>query len=280
MLKQYFVKQALKEAQIEKFIRQHFPEGNYSHMDLQRTPLGIKIIIYSSTPGKIIGRGGRIINEMTDALKAKFKLENPQLDVKPILNPDLNPRIVAKHIATALERGFNFKRIGNLLLKRVMRAGAIGVEIKISGRVLGGKAMRAKFIDGYLKHSGEPAKTLVDYGFEEIYRIGKSKPGKVGIKVKIMKEFQTITGERKSSMKDLQPKRADEAVQPAEKEKPKAGKDKAPKKEGKPKEEKKGTVKAAKKEKKPSEEKKGKKEAAKGKPQKPAKGPEKREEKA
>ena len=205
MLKQYFVKQGLKEAQIEEFIRNKFPDGNYSRMELQRTPLGIKVVIWSSSPGRIIGRGGRTINEMTDALKEKFSLENPQIDVKPVHQPDLDAKIVAKNIALALEKGFNFKRMGNIMLKRVMDAGAIGCEIIISGRASGGKAMTAKFINGYIKHSGEQAKTLVDTGFEEIYRIGKSKPGKVGIKVRIMREFEKITGERVSSIKKGKP---------------------------------------------------------------------------
>lgn len=203
MLKQYFVNQGLKEVQIEEFIRKRFPEGDYSRMELQRTPLGIKVVIWSSSPGRIIGRGGRTINAMTEALKERFKLENPQLDVKSVLKPNLDARIVAKQIAISLERGFNFKRIGNTMLKRIMQAGAIGAEIIISGRASGGKAMTAKFNEGYLKHAGEPSKTLVDYGFEEVYKIGKSKPGKVGIKVKIMKEFQFITGERKSSLKEI-----------------------------------------------------------------------------
>ncbi len=205
MLKKYFVNQGLKEVQIEEFLKRKFPAGDYSKMELQRTPLGLKIVIYSPTPGRIIGRGGKTINEMTEALKGNFEFENPQLDVKPVANPYLDANAVAKQIALSLERGFNFRRVGNVTLKKVMSAGAIGAEIIISGRASGGKAIVSKFTDGYLKHSGEPSKTLVDYGFEEVHRIGKSKPGKVGIKVKIMKEFQTITGERKSSRDEIEP---------------------------------------------------------------------------
>ena len=241
MLKNYFVNQALKEVQIEEFIRKRFPEGDYSRMELQRTPLGIKIVIYSSSPGRIIGRGGRTINEMTDVLKEKFDLENPQLDVKSVANPNTDAKIVAKQVALALRRGFNAKRIGNTTLKRIMKGGAIGAEIIISGRISGGKSMSLKFIDGYLKHSGNPSKELVDYGLEEIYEVRNSKPGKIGIKVKIMNKFQTITGEIKTSLKDITPGRVTD--KPAEedeeakqkKEKPKKGEaaGKEPKKEAK-----------------------------------------------
>ena len=138
MLNEYFVKQGIKEAEMEQFIKKHFPYGDYSKTELQRTPLGVKIIIYTNKPGRIIGRGGKNINEITEVIKEKFGLENPQIDVKAIRNPNLDAKIVAKQIASALEKGYNYKKIGNLSMKRVMDAGAIGVEIIISGRLGGG----------------------------------------------------------------------------------------------------------------------------------------------
>jgi small subunit ribosomal protein S3 len=192
MLKDFFVKQGIKEVEIENFIKKEFPMGDYSKMELQRTPLGIKVVIHTNKPGRIIGRGGKNINEMTDAIKEKFGLENPQIDVKTIRNPNLDSRIVAKQIASALEKGYNYKKIGNLTLKRIMDSGAIGAEIVISGKLGGGKGVMSKFIEGYLKHSGNTSKELVDYGFEE----ANTKPGKIGIRVKIMREFLDITGKR------------------------------------------------------------------------------------
>lgn len=194
MLKRYFINQALKEVEIEKFIHENFPVGDYSRTELQRTPLGIKIVIYTNKPGRIIGRGGKNINEMTEAIREKFGLENPQIDVKPIENPDLDAKIVAKQIASALEKGYNHKKIGNLAIKRIMDAGAVGAMIKIAGRITTGKAMTSKFIAGYLKRCGEPAKELVDVGFEE----ANTKPGKIGVTVKIMKSFRGIDGELKT----------------------------------------------------------------------------------
>ncbi len=191
MLKRYFVKQGIKEAEIENFIKKAFPFGDYSRTELQRTPLGIKIVIYTNKPGRIIGRGGRIINEITEAVKEKFNLENPQIDVKTVRNPLLDAKIMAKQIASALERGYNYRKIGNLTIKRMMDAGAIGVEIILSGKLGGSKGMTGKFLAGYLKHSGKPAEELVDYGFEE----ANTKPGKIGVKVKIMKKFVDITGQ-------------------------------------------------------------------------------------
>lgn len=191
MLKDFFIKQGIKEAQIDDFIRQEFPLGDYSKTELQRTPLGIKIIIYTNKPGRIIGRGGKNINSMTEAIKKRFDLENPQLDVRGIKNPDLDAHIVSKQIAEAIQKGYNYKKIGNLTLKRILRAGAVGAEIVISGKLTGGKGMTSKFIEGYLKHSGHTGKVNVDTAFFE----ARTRPGTIGVRVKIMKDFIDISGE-------------------------------------------------------------------------------------
>ncbi len=187
----YFIKQSIREVSIDKFIRSNFPSTDYSDIELQRTPLGIKVVVYTHKPGRVIGRGGSTINKMSELLKTKFELDNPQLDVKSIANPSLDAKTVAKQIKSSLERGFNYKKTGNMSLKRVMEAGAIGTEIVISGKLGGSKGRVGKFSDGYLKHCGNSAEELVDYGFEEAI----TKPGKIGIRVKIMKEFRDITGE-------------------------------------------------------------------------------------
>lgn len=208
MLKQYFVRQAIKETEIEKFIRENFPMGDYSKIEMQRTPLGIKILIHTNKPGRIIGRSGRNINEMTDAIKQRFGLENPQLDVKTIRNPDLDAKIVAKQIASSIERGFNYKKIGNLTIKRIMDAGAVGAEIIISGKFGTGKGMTSKFTEGYLKHCGQSAKELVDYGFEE----ANTRPGKIGIQVRIMKYFLDIDGELRGKYEEKEAEKKGETI--------------------------------------------------------------------
>jgi len=227
MLNTYFIKHGIREAQIEEFIRTKFPLGDYSRTELQRTPLGIKIVIYTNKPGKIIGRGGATINEMTAALKERFKLENPQLDVKLIEKPDLDAKIVAKQISSAIERGYNYKKIGNLALKRIMGAGAIGAEIVISGCMGGSMSQTGKFIEGYLKYCGQPAKELVDEGFE----VANTKRSTVGVRVRIMTKFQEMSGEIRSTRYPEKPK--EEEVPVEEETKPETAKKPAAKKKAK-----------------------------------------------
>ncbi len=237
MMNEYFVKQAIKEVELEKFITDSFPQGDYSKIVLQRTPLGLKVVIYTNKPGRIIGKGGRNIELITQALKQKFGLENPQIDIKSIENPDLDAKIVAKQIASALERGYNYKKIGNVFLKRIMDAGAIGAEIIISGKLGGAMSRMGKFIDGYIKHSGQGVIDYVDKGFYEAL----PKLGKIGVTVKIMKVFEDITGElkdikffreKKSKFISTEIKQEPEVKKQLIKDEPKEGKSKAkPKKQ-------------------------------------------------
>jgi small subunit ribosomal protein S3 len=192
LMKKFFVDYSVRKMKIDDFIKKCLPDESYSKISLERTPLGIKIVIYTDKPGRIIGAGGRKINEMTDRLRNQFKLENPQIDVKSIERPDLDAKIIAKRITIALEKGYNYKKIGNIMLKRVMDAGAVGTEIIISGKLGGSKSRTGKFLAGYLKHCGQPAKELVDYGFEE----AETKPGKIGVKVKIMKSVSVIATDK------------------------------------------------------------------------------------
>ena len=237
MLKDYFVKQGVKGVQVTEFIKNNFPAGDYSDIELQRTPLGLKIIIYTNKPGRIIGKGGKTINDITEAVKKQFGIENPQIDVKSVENANLDPNIVAKQISSALERGYNLKKICNLSMKRMLDAGAIGAEIIVAGKVTGSKSMTAKFLEGYLKHCGHSAKELVHKGFAEAL----TRPGKIGVTVKIMREFQTITGERTTEIRKALPVVEEKVIEEmmakdvelgGKKEKPKKGVVKRKKKDG------------------------------------------------
>ena len=69
-----------------------------------------------------------------------------------------------------------------MTIKRVMDSGAVGIQIRVSGKMGGEKSRTEKFMQGYLQHSGETAERLVSKGKAEALL----KPGKVGVQVKIM----------------------------------------------------------------------------------------------
>jgi small subunit ribosomal protein S3 len=183
-LEKRFVKEAIRNRDVEEFLASEFNRAGYSHCEIQRTPLSIRITVYAHKPGIIIGRGGKNIDSIIETLKEKFGFENPQLDVQEVAVPDLDSFIISKWIASAIERGLNYKRVVNLALERVMGAGAVGVAIRVSGKIGGDMSRTEKFSSGYLKYSGDLAETAV----KKAYAQANVKLGIIGIQVRILTE--------------------------------------------------------------------------------------------
>lgn len=185
MIEKIFVKSGISTSEVQKFLKKKFEKAGYSHTEIERTPLGTRIIIYVHKPGLVIGRSGRKIDELAEEIKQKFNVENPMIDVKEVENPYLDANIVASRIARAIERGIKYKNVCTYYLEQVRKAGATGVSIVVSGKLAGKERSRfQKFHSGFVAHSGDYADKLVDVGYAQ----ANIKPGIVGVKVKIMKQ--------------------------------------------------------------------------------------------
>ncbi len=183
-LEKQFIDKGIKKNQLENFFEREYPRAGYTGCDIQRTPMGVKITIYADKPGLIIGRGGGRIDEITKKLEEEFGFEDPQIDVQEIERPELDAKIMAKEIKNAIESGANYRRVGSGVLRSIIQRGAAGAEIEISGKLSGSRGRTERFQDGYMKSCGEPAKRLVD----EAVVHAKTKPGTIGVKVRIMEE--------------------------------------------------------------------------------------------
>ncbi len=184
MIERKFVAQKFKEYQIQEMITQNLKRVGHSHTKMVKTPLGEKIIIYTSRPGLIVGRKGQNIKRLTKTLKNRFNLENPQIEISEVTDVLLDAQIVAERIANSLERfgTSKFKGIGHKVLGDVMGAGALGIEVCISGKIPSSRAKTWRFYQGYLKKSGDIAVT----GVRKAYTTAELKTGTVGIQVRIM----------------------------------------------------------------------------------------------
>ncbi len=182
MKERLFIQKSKEHVRLEEFIRKQFAQAKCGSIEVQYTPIMTRIILHTTTPGLIIGSGGERIKETMEILKKDFGVENPQIDVQRIDEPDLDPNIVAQTIAASIESGVNFKRLGNYCVQRIMEAGAIGCEIVLSGKISGQRGRRERFVAGYLKKCGEPVKRDVVKGFA----VANPKLGNIGVTVKIM----------------------------------------------------------------------------------------------
>ncbi|HIE18859.1 TPA: 30S ribosomal protein S3 [Candidatus Bathyarchaeota archaeon] len=178
----HFVEDSIKKAGVDEFLWKEFERAGYGGVDITRTPLGTNIVVYAMRPGIIIGRGGTTIKNLARTLEEKFDLPNPQISVAEIEVPELNARVMASRIASALRRDVHFRRAGFWALSRIMEAGAMGAEIIISGKLRTERARSEKFRDGYLPKSGDPAIKYVRTAVTHV----QLKPGIFGVKVSIM----------------------------------------------------------------------------------------------
>ena len=182
MIEKDFVKEGLRRTRIDEYLETKLERAGYGGMDIQVTPVGTMVIVYAEKPGMVIGRGGKTVRSITKTLQNNFDLENPQVEVKEVKVPELNPRIMAHKCVSMLQRGMQFRRVAYANIRRIMNAGAQGVEITISGKIRGSRSACAKFHDGYIKKCGEPSTKHVKEGFATV----TLKPGVLGIYVRIM----------------------------------------------------------------------------------------------
>ena len=182
MIEKDFVKEGLKRTRIDEYLETKLERAGYGGMDIHVTPVGTMVLVYAEKPGMVIGRGGKTVRSITKTLKNNFGLENPQVEVKELDVPELNPRIMANKIVSMLQRGMHFRRVAYSIIRRIMGAGAQGVEVTISGKIRGSRSACAKFNEGYLKKCGEPSIKHVKEGFATV----QLKPGVLGIYVRIM----------------------------------------------------------------------------------------------
>jgi small subunit ribosomal protein S3 len=177
------VKLKKEEFAIREFVRNFLGKGKISKVKIEYSPFGEKIIISTSKPGLVVGRGGERIEELTTILKNNFNLENPHIEIEEIKIPELNAQLMADEIALNIERlgPLKFKVIAYKTLQRIIDAGARGAEIRLSGKLPSSRAKSWRFSYGYLKKVGDSAKVV-----DKAMSIAQTKPGTVGVKVSIL----------------------------------------------------------------------------------------------
>lgn len=219
MIERKFVAQKIKEYQIQEYISNNLKNVGHSHTKMIKTPLGEKIVLYASRPGLIVGRKGQNIKELTKTLKKRFGLENPQIEISEVTDVNLDANIVAERITNSLERfgAQKFKAIGHKVMESVMAAGALGIEIIVSGKIPSSRAKSWRFYSGYLKKCGN----ISIVGVDKAHSQAKLKTGVVGVKVSIMppgtvlpdkvelieeKEEEIVEGEPEKNEDETKPK--------------------------------------------------------------------------
>ena len=175
------MKNNFRNMELNEYLSSSLNEAGYGGAEVQKTPIGTKITLFVIRPGLVIGRKGSGIRDLTARLEQNFNLENAQVSVTEVTKPELNPHIMANRIAQLIERGTAFRRASLWTINTIMGAGAIGVEITISGKLRGERAHFEKHTAGIIPKSGKVAEEVVRSSTNSLL----TKMGLVGIKLKI-----------------------------------------------------------------------------------------------
>ncbi len=177
-----FVQQGLNRARMSEYFSKQLERAGYAGMQINRTPMGTQITIFAEKPGMVIGKGGKSVRKLTTDLNKFYDLDNPQIDVQGVGVPELNAQLMASRIASALERGWYFRKAAHSTLRRIMGAGALGCRIVLSGKLTGPRSRIEKIVEGYIVHAGKPAEEIVHTGFATAVM----KLGTIGCNIKIV----------------------------------------------------------------------------------------------
>lgn len=177
-----FVTEKIRRVLLKEYMMARVGRAGFGGLDVQRTPIGTRVTLITERPGLVIGRRGEAIKGLTQAIERDFSFNNPQIEVQEVDNPNLNAQIMAEKLASALERGWHFRRAGHSTVRRIMESGARGCQVTVAGKLTGQRHRREKFKSGHIKFCGQAKLDFMEKGFAN----ARMKPGVIGVSVQIM----------------------------------------------------------------------------------------------
>ena len=171
----------VEDYKIRKFVKSKLFASGISKIEIERTAKRCEVVIHTSKPGVMIGRGGEEIEKLKKQL-SKIADENVQISIVDIKKADMNAQLVADSIANQISNRASFRMAQKRAIRNAMKAGAKGIKTSVSGRLGGADMARS---EGYTEGT-IPLHTLradVDYATSE----ADTTFGKIGVKVWIYK---------------------------------------------------------------------------------------------
>ena len=173
---------------LNDFLREEIKEAGFHKVEVSKTPSGTKIMLHVTRPGIVIGRKGVGIKQLTEKVESDFGFKNPQISVEEIPKAELSPNVMCNRMAAHIERGTAFRRATMWTINQIMEAGAMGVQITISGKLRGDRSAFEKHTQGILPRAGNYAKNIVS---EDVTHT-KTPMGLIGIKIRIAKKEKLV----------------------------------------------------------------------------------------
>lgn len=176
-----FADKLIEDEKIRNYIYARIPKGGISKIVIERTLKRITLTVNTARPGVVIGKGGAEVDKIKEELK-KLTGKDVQINIFEIKRPELDAKLVGESIAQQLQARISYRRAMKQAIASTMRVGAIGIKIKVSGRLGGAEMARTE----QYKEGRIPLHTIradIDYAISEAQTVY----GKIGIKVWIFK---------------------------------------------------------------------------------------------
>ena len=182
--KRKFVADGVFTAELNEFFMRELSAEGYSGCLVRVNHVRTEIIIRATHTQEVLGDKGRRIRELTSLVRQRFKFPEGSLELyaEKVQNRGLHAVAQCESLRNKLLGGLPVRRAAYGVLRYVMESGAKGCEVIISGKLRAARAKSMKFNDGFMIHTGQPARDFVDYAVRHVLM----KQGVVGIKVKIM----------------------------------------------------------------------------------------------
>jgi small subunit ribosomal protein S3 len=173
-----FAKYVYEDIKIRKIINDQIANSGISKIEIERTSDEVKVDVYTSKPGVVIGKRGTTINDIKDLLQKETGGKAVQLNIIEVKKPELVAKLVAEGVASQLEGRISFRKAMKKAVALTLKAGAKGIKVQCSGRLGGAEMARTE----WYREGRVPLHTLraaIDYGFAE----ANTTFGKIGVKV-------------------------------------------------------------------------------------------------
>lgn len=176
-----FSDKLVEDHKIRKYIDVRIPKGGIAKVVIERTLKRITLTIHTARPGVVIGKGGAEVDKIKEELK-KLTGKDVQINIFEIKRPEIDARLVGESIAQQLQARIAYRRAMKQAIASAVRVGALGIKVKVSGRLGGAEMARTE----QYKEGRIPLHTLradIDYAVSE----AETVYGKIGIKVWIFR---------------------------------------------------------------------------------------------
>lgn len=171
-----------EDIKVRSLIKKEFYQAGISKIELERAASErVRVIIYASRPGMIIGRKGQEIESLRRGL-SNMTGKDIYLDIREVKRPEVDAQLVSENVALQLSRRVAYRRAMKRVMSSALRLGAIGIKVMVAGRLGGAEIARKE----WYREGRVPLTTLradIDYGFAQ----AKTAYGIIGVKVWIFK---------------------------------------------------------------------------------------------